>query len=92
MAQYAAPIVIRVANSAELITRHTQDPVVTRQALVQERVVGGEQLEQAAILPNKVIEEKLRLSHQVVAQLPGEIRIEVRLRVIVLHVLEPKPL
>tara|TARA_B100000378_G_scaffold207400_1_gene170529 strand:+ start:247 stop:420 length:174 start_codon:yes stop_codon:yes gene_type:complete len=57
MAQYAAPIIIRIANSAELITRHTQDPVVTRQALIQERVVGGEQLEQAAILPNKVIEE-----------------------------------
>ena len=48
--------------------------------------------EQAAILANEVVEEQLRLSHQVVAQLSGEIRIEERLRLFVLGILEPEPL
>ena len=91
MPQHSAPGV-RIAHPPELGARDARDPVVTREALVQEGVVRREQFEQAPVLSNQVIEEELRLPDQVLAKLAREVRIEVGLGLVVLRVLEPQPL
>ena len=67
MAEHAASALVRVGNSAELVTRYARDPVVTCHTLVEKGVVRGVELEQTPILANEVIEEDLRFANQVVA-------------------------
>jgi len=66
--------------------------VMPREALVDEREVGGDQIEDAAILPDNAVEEELSLADECV----GERRVPVREKEAVgphfLHVLQPQPL
>ena len=63
-----------------------------REALVQEGVVRREEFEQTAVLAHEVVEEELRFTDQVLAELAGEVRIEKGLGLVVLRVLKPQPL
>ena len=67
--QNATSAVVRVGNAAEVIALDAFDPVVPRQPLVQEGVVGPVQLQQTAVFPHQVVEEELGLAPHGVGQL-----------------------
>ena len=62
VAEQAAPRVVGIRDLAELRPAHAGDAVVPRQPLVDERVVGGQQLEHRPIGAHEVVEEQLRLA------------------------------
>ena len=49
-------------DSTEVAAAHVRDPIVPGQPLVQERVIGVEQIEHAALLPEDAVDEELRLA------------------------------
>ena len=69
-----------------------RDAVVARDALVRVGVVGGKQIEQAAILANQAVEEQLGLLLQRQRQRLIGVRIQDRIRNHLLEVLQPQPL
>src|SRR5690606_28632978 len=72
--QPSSRIVFRQLDAAEVRAFDTLDTVVPRDPIVQERVVGIEQLESAPILSNDTAEEQLRLPPQALTQRIVEIR------------------
>jgi hypothetical protein len=64
---------------------------VAREPLVHERVVRGVELHQAAILAHQVVEEHDRLGTHHVREVVVEVRIEVRIRLHLVDVLQTQP-
>ena len=65
---------LRHRHATEVAAVHVRNPVVPRQALVDERVVGVQQVEDAAVLAHDALEEELRLRRNACAELVVEIR------------------
>ena len=61
-------------DAPEVAALDVPDPVMDGQPLVQERVVGAQQIERAAILADDAFEEQLRLAAERLAQAVVEIR------------------
>ena len=80
---------IRVSNPREARARHTGDPVVTSQALVDERVVGGQELDHGTVLFYEVQEEKLCLPVHRVGERLIEVGIPESVRLDFGEILEP---
>ena len=59
MSQDATASIIRILYTLEFAAPAVWNPVVSRQAAVDERIVGGEKLEEAAILVHKMVDERL---------------------------------
>src|SRR5690606_25789334 len=57
----ATRVVGRQPHAPEVRTLDVRDAVVARDALVQERVIGAQQIERTAVLAHDAAEEKLRL-------------------------------
>ena len=60
MAEDSLPLAVRVLHATELVTRDPLDPVMPRQTLVDEGVVGVEELKEATVLADQILEEQLR--------------------------------
>ncbi len=90
--QHAAPRVVRVRHSPELVARHAGDAVVAREALVHERVVGAVQIERACIATHQVIKERDGFSAHRIRDTIIKIRKKVRVRVHLADVLQAQPL
>src|SRR5262249_44667176 len=66
LAEQASPLVVRIFHAAKMRSSDVGNSIVLREALVGERVVGGEKLEDASVLTNEVVEEQLGLaSHRI---------------------------
>ena len=78
LAEQAAAIVElrRQRHAPELRAVDIRDAVVSRQPLVDERVVRGQQIDDVAILADDAVEEQLGLALQALAQLVVPVRIE----------------
>ena len=87
----AAPV-IRIAHASEMPSGHILDLVVRREALVDEGIVRGEEVEEAPVLTNEVIEEHLGLLPHRIGEILIEVRIEVGIRTDLIQVLQAKPL
>ncbi len=72
--QPAARTVGRQLHAPEVIAFDVRQAVVPRDAFVDERVVGVQELEHAAILAQHAREEELRLAPQALAQRVVEVR------------------
>src|SRR5262249_25845802 len=92
VAEYAPPLVVRVLHPAEFFTRDTVDPVVLRQALVEEGVIRIVELQQATIRFDEILEEQLSLAHHRLGELCGKIRIVERLGQYLCDILQAQPL
>src|SRR5690606_18421508 len=79
-------------HAAEVTAVDSRNPVMTREALVDERVVGGQQIQNAAVLVNDAREEELRLALEALPQSVVEIRELVRVRMDVVEVPQVEPL
>ena len=66
----------RHVDAAERRAGHVRDAVVPGDPLVDERVVGGQQVEHAAVLAHDAVEEQLGLAHERLAERAVEVRIE----------------
>ena len=84
LSEQAAPRLVGQRHAAEVIAVDVGDAVVARQPFVDERVVGGQQFEQAAILPHDAADEQLRFAAERAPQIVVElgkapaIRLELR--------------
>src|SRR5439155_19456399 len=94
LSQQASPVGIGQLHSAKALAVYTWDAVVSREALVHERVVGVQQLECAPVLPHDGGEEQLRLLAERLSRVVVEIgehqQIGIDLRLQVAQ-LEPLP-
>ena len=88
------PEAVRVGerHPAELRTGHVGHPVVLRQHVVHEGVVGGEQVEQAAVFTHDAVEEQLHFTPHRLRQVAREVGEDRGLRVHVRQTREPQPL
>ena len=91
LAEKPSAVLVGHGYATKAIADYVRNPVVLRQALVDERVVRGEQIEDAAVLADDAVEEELRLPphghRQVVVPIGEEKHVGMR----VLQVLEVKP-
>ena len=82
----------RQRDAAELRAGDVRDAVMAGHALVRVGVVGGKQIEQAAILAHQAVEEELGLLLQRQRQRLIGIRIQDRIRNHLLEILQAQPL
>src|SRR5262245_1923972 len=61
-------------DASEMCSLDVRDAVVDRKTFVEERVVGGQQFERAAVLTDDAVEEQLRLALHRCAQRSVEVR------------------
>ena len=92
MAEDAAAILVGERDAAELLADDVRDPVDLGDALVDERVVGREQVEDVAILADDAVEEQLGFTLVGFGELVVERRKQQRVGVNLLDVLQPQPL
>ena len=93
MSQQAAPgLVVRERDAAEPGADDVGDAVVLRQSLVDERVVGRQQLEQAPILLHQMVKEELGLPSHRLLELLVEVGVGAHVRMQPVEVGQPKPL
>ena len=64
LAQQPSPAVIGELHAPEVAAVHIGNAIVTRQLFVQERVVGRQQIDDAAILSQLTVEEQLDFLHE----------------------------
>ena len=76
----------------KVAARHARDAVVPGQPLVDERVVGPVEVEQAAVFLHEVREEQLGLAPHRPREVLVVVRVEVRVGPNLVHVLQAKPL
>ena len=79
-------------DALEFVAGDVRDPVVPRQARVDERVVGRQQVEHAAIVADQAVEEELGFAHHRAPERPVEVRIQDGVGQDLLDVGEPQPL
>ena len=65
---------------------------MTREPLVHERVVGVQQIEHVLVFADDVVEEELRLADHRVRERRVELRIEPRVGMDLVEILQPQPL
>src|SRR5690606_5869071 len=79
-------------DASEMAALDPRDPVMFREAVVDERVVRREQLERASALAQNAVEEELRLPPEGLPQVVVEIRILVDDGLVTVEVAEREPL
>ena len=79
-------------DAAEMAAVDVRDAVVLREPLVHERVVGGQQVEHAAVFPDDALEEQLGLAAERLPQVVVEVRKLLRVRRLVAQVAQLQPL
>jgi hypothetical protein len=79
-------------HATEVAAAHVGQPVVARDALVDEGVVRGQQLEHAAVLAHDAVEEQLGLAPEAVRERRVVRGIQQRVRADLVEVLQPQPL
>src|SRR5882762_577593 len=72
--QQAATVLVGNRHAAEMAAVNVRNPVVFGQALVDERVVGSQKIEQAAVLAQHTLKEELRLAPEIPSQVLPEVR------------------
>ena len=92
MAEQPAARLIRDGHLAEVAAVDVGDPVVLRQPLVDERVVGRQELGDAAVLAHDVLEQELGLAPHRLPQVVVEIRELLDVRPRALQVAQEQPL
>ena len=92
LAQQTPPPGIVERHAPELRAQHRGDAVVPREPLVQERVVGGEQVADVAILEQHARHEGLDLDGHVLPQLVVERRKQIRIGLHFAELVEIQPL
>ena len=80
LAEQAPAIRIGQRHAAELIAAHVRNAVVQREPLVDERVVRGQQIEDAAVFAEDAVDEQLDLLAEGVAQAVVELGKQRRIR------------
>jgi hypothetical protein len=65
---------------------------MTREAFVDERVIGRQEIQDAAVLLDDAREEELRLALEALSQVVVEVRIEIRIRLDGLEIAQVQPL
>ena len=88
----SAPLFLLHAHATEVTAVHVRNPVVAREPLVHEGVVGIQQVEDAAVLAHDALEEELRLGAEAVSKLVVEVREVARIRDVALQVPQHQPL
>ena len=92
MSQHPAALVVGVGHPPELPARDPGNAVVPGQPLVDERVVGPVEVEEAAVLLHEVREEQLGLAPHRAGEVLVVVREEVGVRADLVHVLQAEPL
>ena len=92
MPQEPSAIVVRVADPPEARPGDVGYAVMPRETLVDERVIGRQQLHQASVFAYEVGEEQLRLAPHRLGQLLIEIRVRQSIGLNFFKILEPQPL
>ena len=92
MPEDAATVRVGKLNALEIRTRDVGNPVVPRQTAVDERVVGRQQLQHAAIGVDDVIEEQLGFALHRVGQRRVVTGIRQRVGMDLVEILQPQPL
>ena len=92
MPQQAGPPVVRIRDAPVVAAVDARDAVVPRQAVVQERVVGRQQLQHAAVGAHLAVEEQLRFAPECFSEVVVERREERAVRGDGLQVPEIQPL
>src|SRR5438477_6439621 len=86
------PSLVGQPDAPEMVAVHIRNPVVPRELLVQERVVRGQELADAVILPHLAVEEKLRFLLHRLPQVVVEIWEQVGVRRGIVQLPQPEPL
>ena len=93
VSEHPAAGVVGIGHPAEVAARHPRHAVVVAgEPLVDERVVGPIEVEQAAVLLHEVGEEQLGLAPHRAGEVLVVVRKEVRVRPDLVHVLQAEPL
>ena len=79
MAQEPASRVVGEGDAPEMIAVDVRDPVVACETLIDERVVGVQQIQDAPILAQRAVQEQFRLLLKRIAQVLVEVREDVRI-------------
>src|SRR5207237_7718180 len=74
VAEQAEAVWIRQLNLTEALAIDARNPVMLRQPLVDERVLGAQQLQRAAVVAQDVAEKQLGLAAEALANVVVEIR------------------
>ena len=80
MAEQAATVGARHGDAPEAAAVDTRNAVVAREPLVEERVVGRQQLGERAIVAQLAADEQLGLAPERLAQVLVELREQIRIR------------
>ena len=92
MAEQPSPRVVGVGHPTEVRSGNIRDAVVFCEAFVDERIVGREQLEHAAVFVHQTDEEQLRFAQHRLLELVMEVGVLADVRMDLLQVLQPEPL
>ncbi len=71
--QQAAPLLARNGHATKVAAVYVRDSVVPRQAFVDERIIGVQKIERAAILAHDAVEEHLGLLSESLSQIVVEV-------------------
>ena len=88
------PDAIRIGDgdAPERAALYVGDAVMPRQHLVDERVVGGQQVDDAAVLAHDAVEEQLGLARHRLAEIAAVFREQAGVGIRCLHTAQPEPL
>src|SRR5262245_5995763 len=89
LSQQSAPRRIGNSHSPKLASIKIRNPIVPRQALVHERVVRRQEIENVSVFTNDTFEEQFRLAPERLTEVVIEIRKQVGIRQYVSHVSQP---
>ena len=92
MAEQPSARVVGVGHPTEVCSGDIRDAVVFCEAFVDERIVGREQLEHAAVFADQTDEEQLRFAQHRLLELVMEVGVLADVRMDLLQVLQPEPL
>ena len=81
MPQDAATVAVRVPGAHEVVPNDARDPVMAREPLVHEGVIGSQQVEETPVLTQLTREEQRRLPEHVGPQVLVELEEHVGRRV-----------
>ena len=90
--QSVARIVVGIRDAAEVVPEYVRNAVMPGEPFVHERVVGAEEIDDAAILAKHAFQKQGRFALEGFAQAQVEIREQARARRLRLHVAQIQPL
>src|SRR3954453_23998967 len=92
LSEQALPCFILNRHAPEAAAVNIGYPVMSRQPLIDERIIRRHQIENAAVFPQNTLEQQLRLAAESLAQIIVEIREFIRVRLHVPQIAQLQPL